>query len=110
MRLARGGDDEAYRHLLAELPIWFRMVGRGGLVRGGRGGDDSDDMVEEQRLGVRPNAISWVRMRSLGPFLPDIARHRWVHRGRQRGYRGHLEMDEHLETLSAPQAVEEGAS
>src|SRR5262249_1286940 len=52
MRLARGGDDEAYRQLLGHVAMWLRGVARRGLVRAGRGVEDGEDIVQETLLAM----------------------------------------------------------
>jgi RNA polymerase sigma-70 factor, ECF subfamily len=109
MRLARRGDDEAYRRLLTRLAVWLRGVARRGLVRAGRGVEDSEDIVQETLLAVHLKRDSWDDSQPLEPWLRAIARHKLVDHLRRRGFREHLDIDDHLETLSA-QTVEEGAS
>src|SRR5262245_17199344 len=50
MRLARKGDDEAYRQLLGRVALWLRGVARRGLARAGRGMEDCEDIVQETLL------------------------------------------------------------
>jgi len=110
MRLARRGDDEAYRRLLAHVAIWLRSVARRGLARAGRGVEDSEDIVQEALLVMHLKRDSWDDSQPLEPWLHAIARHKLIDHLRRRGFKDHVDIDEHAETLAAPPAGEEGTS
>jgi RNA polymerase sigma-70 factor (ECF subfamily) len=110
MRLARRGDDEAYRRLLVDVAAWLRGVARRGLVRAGRSVEDSEDIVQETLLVMHLKRDSWDDSQPLEPWLHAIARHKLIDHLRRRGFKDHVDIDEHAETLAAPQAGEEGAS
>ena len=110
MRLARGGDDEAYRLLLGHVAVWLRGVARRGLVRAGRGVEDSEDIVQETLLAMHLKRDSWDDTQPLEPWLRAIANHKLVDHLRRRGYRDHVDLDDHAETLASPSVAEEGAS
>jgi RNA polymerase sigma-70 factor (ECF subfamily) len=110
MRLARSGDDEAYRRLLGRVAVWLRGVARRGLVRAGRGVEDSEDIVQETLLVMHLKRDSWDDTQPLEPWLHAIARHKLIDHLRRRGFRDHVDIDEHAATLAAPQAAEAGAS
>jgi RNA polymerase sigma-70 factor (ECF subfamily) len=110
MRLARGGDDEAYRRLLDRVAIWLRGVARRGLVRAGRGIEDSEDIVQETLLVMHLKRDSWDDTQPLEPWLRAIAHHKLVDQLRRRGFRDHIDIDDLADTLAAPQAAEAGSS
>jgi RNA polymerase sigma-70 factor, ECF subfamily len=110
MRLARGGDDAAYRQLLGQVAVWLRGVARRGLVRAGRGVDDCEDIVQETLLAMHLKRDSWDDTQPLEPWLRAIAHHKLVDHLRRRGFRDHVDLADHSETLASPQATEEGAS
>ena len=107
MRLARGGDDEAYRQLLGDVAVWLRGVARRGLVRAGRGVEDCEDVVQETLLAMHLKRDSWDDTQPLEPWLRAIAHHKLVDHLRRRGFRDHVDLADLAETLASPQAVEE---
>jgi RNA polymerase sigma-70 factor (ECF subfamily) len=110
MRLARGGDDEAYRRLLRHLALWLRGVARRGLARAGLGVEDSEDIVQDTLLAMHLKRDTWDDRQPLEPWLRAIAHHKMVDHLRRRGFREHLDIEDHAGTLAAPQAAEESAS
>ena len=110
MRAARNGDDEAYRQLLGRVAVWLRGVARRGLVRAGRGVEDSEDIVQETLLAMHLKRDSWDGSQPLEPWLHAIARHKLVDHLRRRGFRDHVDIDDHADTLAAPQPAEAGAA
>jgi len=110
MRSARGGDEEAYRRLLGHLAVWLRGVARRGLVRAGLGVEESEDIVQDTLLAMHLKRDTWDDGQPLEPWLRAIAHHKLVDHLRRRGFREHLDIDEHADTLAAPQAAEESAS
>lgn len=110
MRLARNGDDEAYRRLLVRVAVWLRGVARRGLVRAGRSVEDSEDIVQETLLVMHLKRASWDDTQPLEPWLHAIARHKLIDHLRRKGFADHVDLDLHAETLAAPEAAEAGAS
>src|SRR5262245_30216165 len=110
MRLARSGDDEAYRLLLSRVAAWLRGVARRGLARAGRGTEDSEDIVQETLLVMHLKRDSWDETQPLEPWLRAIAHHKLVDQLRRRGFREHVDIDDYADTLAAPQAAETGAA
>ena len=110
MRAARNGDDEAYRQLLGRVAIWLRSIARRGLVRAGRGVEDSEDIVQETLLAMHLKRDSWDDSQPLEPWLRAIAHHKLVDQLRRRGFRDHVDIDDHAGTLAAPQAGEAGSA
>jgi RNA polymerase sigma-70 factor (ECF subfamily) len=110
MRLARKGDDEAYRQLLGQVAVWLRGVARRGLARAGHGMEDCEDIVQETLLVMHLKRDSWDETQPLEPWLRAIARHKLVDQLRRRGFRQHVDIDDYAETLAAPQAAEAAAS
>jgi RNA polymerase sigma-70 factor (ECF subfamily) len=110
MRAARGGDDAAYRLLLGRVAVWLRSVARRGLVRAGYGVEDSEDIVQETLLALHLKRDTWDEQQPLEPWLRAIAHHKLVDQLRRRGFREHVDIDDHAETLASPQTAEPGAS
>jgi RNA polymerase sigma-70 factor (ECF subfamily) len=110
MRAARDGDDEAYRRLLGQLSVWLRGVARRGLVRAGRGIEESEDIVQETLLAMHLKRDSWDPAQPVEPWLAAIARHKLVDFLRRRGFHDHLDIDDQADILPAPEAEEAGAS
>jgi RNA polymerase sigma-70 factor (ECF subfamily) len=110
MQAARRGDDEAYRQLLACVAVWLRGVARRGLLRAGRGVEDSEDIVQETLLAMHLKRDTWDASQPLGPWLRAIAHHKLVDHLRRRGFREHVDIDDYAETLASPLAPEPDAS
>lgn len=94
MRLARQGDEEAYRRLLGQVATWLRAVVRRGLVSAGRGPAESEDIVQEALLAVHLKRETWDASRPIGPWLRAIARHKLADHLRRRGFHDHVDIDE----------------
>lgn len=109
MRLARQGDDEAYRRLLIAVAAWLRVVARRGLAAAGRPREDSEDIVQETLLAMHLKRDTWDETQPLEPWLRAIARHKLVDHLRRRGFTDHVDIDDHADTLAAP-SVEEGSA
>jgi RNA polymerase sigma-70 factor, ECF subfamily len=94
MRLARQGDDAAYRRLLGQVATWLRVVVRRGLVSAGRGPSESEDIVQEALLAVHLKRETWDEQRPIGPWLRAIARYKLADHLRRRGFHDHVDIDE----------------
>jgi RNA polymerase sigma-70 factor (ECF subfamily) len=110
MRAARNGDDEAYRRLLILVAAWLRGVASRSLAAAGRPRADCEDVVQETLLAMHLKRDTWDETQPLQPWLRAIARHKLVDHLRRRGFTDHIDIDEHAETLAAPQAAEEGSA
>ncbi len=110
MRAARDGDDETYRRLLGLVAVWLRGVARRGLVRAGRGIEESEDIVQETLLAMHLKRDSWDATQPVEPWLAAIARHKLVDHLRRRGFRHHVDIDDHADTLAAPETEEAGSA
>ncbi|MFZ5780256.1 MAG: sigma-70 family RNA polymerase sigma factor [Pseudomonadota bacterium] len=110
MRLARQGDDEAYRRLLVQVAAWLRVVARRGLAAAGRPREDSEDIVQETLLAMHLKRDTWDETQPLEPWLRAIARHKLVDHLRRRGFTDHVDIEDHVETLAAPAADEGDAA
>src|SRR5258708_17868118 len=95
MRLARQGDDEAYRRLLGHVSTWLRIMVRRGLTSAGRGTADSEDIVQEALLAMHLKRDTWDETQPLEPWLRAIARHKLVDHLRRRGVREPLDIDDY---------------
>src|SRR4029077_1420557 len=92
------------------LALWLRGVARRGLARAGLGVEDSEDIVQDTLLAMHLKRDTWNDSQPLEPWLRAIAHHKMVDHLRRRGFREHVDIDDHVETLAAPQAAEESAS
>lgn len=101
MRRARQGDDEAYRRLLLLTAGWLRSVVRRGLTAAGRGIADSEDIVQETLLAIHLKRDTWDEAQPLEPWVRAIARHKLADHLRRRGYRDHVDIDDHADVLAA---------
>ena len=108
MRLARQGDEEAYRRLLGEVARWLRGIVRRGLVSAGRGVADSEDIVQEALLAMHLKRETWDESQPIGPWLRAIARHKLLDHLRRRGFHDHLDLDDYADSPQA--AVDADAS
>lgn len=93
MRLARQGDDEAYRRLLLRIAAWLRTVVRRGLVAAGRGTADCEDVVQETLLAMHLKRDTWDESQPIEPWVRGIARYKLVDHLRRRGFHDHLDID-----------------
>jgi len=101
MRLARQGDDEAYRRLLGHVSVWLRAVVRRGLTSAGRGTADSEDVVQEALLAMHLKRDTWDEAQPLEPWVRAIARHKLTDHLRRRGFHDHVDIDDHAGSLAA---------
>jgi RNA polymerase sigma-70 factor (ECF subfamily) len=104
MRLARQGDDEAYRRLLGLVAAWLRAVVRRGLVSAGRGTADCEDVVQEALLAMHLKRDTWDETQPIEPWLRAIARYKLVDHLRRRGFHDHVDIDEHADRLAVADA------
>src|SRR5207248_1261801 len=101
MRLARQGDDEAYRRLLCHVSVWLRVIVRRGLVSAGRGTTECEDVVQEALLAMHLKRDTWDQAQPLEPWLRAIARYKLVDHLRRRGFHDHVDIDDHADSLAA---------
>ena len=93
MRLARQGDDEAYRRLLLRVAAWLRVIVRRGLVTAGRSPADCEDVVQEALLAMHLKRDTWDPTQPIEPWVRAIARYKLVDHLRRRGFHDHLDID-----------------
>src|SRR5262245_40577772 len=110
MRAARGDDDEAYRQLLGSVAVRLRRMARRGLLRAGRGVEDSEDIVQEPLLAMHLKRDTWDSSQPLEPWLRAIVHHKLVDHLRRRGFRENVDIGDYVETLASPQAPQPEAS
>lgn len=101
MRLARQGNEDAYRQLLGRVSVWLRGVVRRGLAAAGRSAADCEDVVQETLLAMHLKRDTWDDTQPLEPWLRAIARHKLVDHLRRRGYRDHVSIDDQVDYLAA---------
>jgi RNA polymerase sigma-70 factor (ECF subfamily) len=102
MRLARQGNEDAYRQLLGRVSVWLRSVVRRGLTTAGRGAADCEDVVQETLLAMHLKRDTWDETQPIEPWLRAIARHKLVDHLRRRGFRDHVSIDDQADWLAAP--------
>lgn len=100
MRLARQGNEDAYRQLLGRVSVWLRSVVRRGLAAAGRGAADCEDVVQETLLAMHLKRDTWDETQPIEPWLRAIARHKLVDHLRRRGFRDHVNIDDQADTLA----------
>jgi RNA polymerase sigma-70 factor (ECF subfamily) len=110
MRLARKGDDEAYRRLLLLVAAWLRTVVRRGLIAAGRGTADCEDVVQEALLAMHLKRDTWDESQPVEPWVRAIARYKLVDHLRRRGFHDHLDIDDHAGSLAAADEADAGAA
>ena len=98
MRLARQGDDEAYRRLLGHVSLWLRSIVRRGLTSAGRGTADSEDIVQETLLAMHLKRDTWDETQPLDPWLRAIARYKLIDHLRRRGFHDHFDIDDYADS------------
>jgi RNA polymerase sigma-70 factor (ECF subfamily) len=106
MRLARQGDDEAYRRLLGLVAAWLRAVVRRGLVSAGRGTADCEDVVQEALLAMHLKRDTWDEAQPLEPWVRAIARYKLADHLRRRGFHDHVDIDDHAGSLAVADEVD----
>lgn len=102
MRRARQGDDEAYRRFLQRAAAWLRPVVRRGLAAAQRSDADLEDIVQETLLAMHLKRDTWDVSLPIEPWMRAIAHHKLVDHLRRRGHRQHLDIDDYIDTLEAP--------
>jgi RNA polymerase sigma-70 factor (ECF subfamily) len=110
MRLARQGDDEAYRRLLLRIAVWLRTVVRRGLVAAGRGTADCEDVVQETLLAMHLKRDTWDESQPIEPWVRGIARYKLLDHLRRRGFHDHLDVDALAATLPSAGEPDAGAA
>lgn len=110
MRLARQGNDEAYRRLLGDVSLWLRSVIRRGLTSAGRGMADSEDIVQETLLAMHLKRDTWDETQPLEPWLRAIARYKLVDHLRRRGFHDHVDIDDFANSPEAAVHVDASAT
>jgi RNA polymerase sigma-70 factor (ECF subfamily) len=110
MRLARQGDDEAYRCLLNGVSVWLRSIARRGLTAAGRGMEDSEDIVQETLLAMHLKRDTWDEAQPLEPWLRAIARHKLIDHLRRRGFQDHVNIDDYADSLEATNTADAAIS
>jgi RNA polymerase sigma-70 factor, ECF subfamily len=108
MRLARQGDDEAYRRLLLLAAAWLRAIVRRGLANAGRSMADSEDVVQEVLLAMHLKRNTWDEAQPIEPWVRAIARHKLVDHLRRRGFHDHLDIDDFAGSLAATAGADAG--
>jgi RNA polymerase sigma-70 factor (ECF subfamily) len=101
MRAAHGGDQSAYRRLLADLVAPLRITARRGLQRAGRSIDDAEDIVQDTLLALHQKRHTWDPSQPFGPWIRGIARHKLVDALRRRRAK-EVPLDDLMDSFVAP--------
>jgi RNA polymerase sigma-70 factor (ECF subfamily) len=101
MRAAMSGDAAAYNRLLVSLAPAIRSVARRGLGRAGLAIEEAEDVVQETLLAIHLKRHTWDPTMPLGPWARAIARNKLIDAMRRRGRRGHVPIDDVVDTLAA---------
>lgn len=108
MRAAAGGDELAYRSLLASLAQFLRRAVRQRFTRIGCGNVDVEDVVQETLLAIHLKRHTWRSTDPVTPWVVAISRNKTIDVLRRRGRRAELPLDEVPEPESAD-ATDEAA-
>ena len=100
MRAANKGDTAAYNRLLTSLGPALRSLARRGLGRAGLPLDDAEDIVQEALLAIHLKRQTWDASLPFGPWVRAIARNKLIDAMRRRGRRGHVPIEEFVDTLA----------
>lgn len=109
MRLARQGNEQAYRRLLVQVSVWLRGVVRRGLAAAGRSQADGEDVVQEILLAMHLKRDTWDETQRLEPWLRAIARYKLIDHLRRRGVTEHVNLEDNADDLAAPSGPDAGA-
>ena len=94
MRAAAGGDQAAYRRLLASLAQFLRRAVRQRFARIGCGDVDVEDVVQETLLAVHLKRHTWRPADPVTPWVVAISRNKTIDVLRRRGRRAELPLDD----------------
>ena len=106
MRAALGGDEAAYRRLLAEIGRAIRPGVRAAFTRSRLGDADIEDVVQETLLAIHLKRQTWDPAEKLSPWVFAIARHKTVDALRRRGVRKAEPIEDFEAVLAAPEPVD----
>lgn len=104
MRAGLGGDETAYRILLADLAKTLRVRVRAEVEKMGQGNADVEDIVQETLLAVHLKRHTWDSALPFSPWFNTVARYKTVDALRRRGRRRQVALDEGLEIAAPPEA------
>lgn len=101
MRAALGGDEGAYKRLLADLSRALRAVVRRGFSGLSPAPGDVEDVVQDVLLAIHLKRHTWDQDKPLGPWVVAIARNKMIDDLRKRGRRTEVTIDGLLDVLEA---------
>jgi RNA polymerase sigma-70 factor, ECF subfamily len=104
MRAAAGGDEAAYRRLLASLAQYLRRAVRHRFGRVGCGDLDVEDVVQETLLAIHLKRHTWRPVDPVTPWVVAISRNKTIDVLRRRGRRAELPLDD----VPEPEAIDTG--
>ena len=104
MKAALGGDEAAYRRLLAEFATAIRPAIRGAFARARLGDADIEDVVQETLLAIHLKRHTFDPAQKVGPWVMAIARHKAIDAMRRRGVRRAEPIEDFEAVLAAPEA------
>ena len=103
MRAALGGDEAAYRRLLADIGRAIRPAIRAALARSRLGDADIEDVVQETLLAIHLKRQTWDASEKLTPWVFTIARYKTIDAMRRRGVRRAEPIEDFEAVLAAPE-------
>lgn len=101
MRAAIGGDETAYRRLLADLSRALRAIVRRGFGGVSAGPNEVEDVVQDVMLAIHLKRHTWDQGKPIGPWILAIARNKMIDDLRRKGRRTEVPIDGMLDVLEA---------
>lgn len=103
MRAANAGDTHAYRRVLEALAPVIRSTVHHGFARWGSAPVDVEDVVQETLLAIHLKRHTWTETEPILPWIRAIARNKLIDMFRRRGRRIHVDIEDFIEVLPAPE-------
>lgn len=100
MRAAIAGDERAYADFLHDAAALVRGFARRKLPHGE---PDPEDIVQETLLAIHLKRHTWQADRPILPWLFAVARYKLIDGVRRRGKRIHVDIDDVVDMLPAPE-------
>src|SRR5258708_6837819 len=110
MRLARQGDDEAYRRLLGHVSTWLRIMVRRGLTSAGRGKGVSEDIVSGALVVMDVEWETWDETQLVEPLVVGVNRPQPGDFPRGGGFCGHVDHDDYASSREVAVDVDDSTT
>lgn len=101
MCAAIGGDEAAYRKLLADLSRALRPIVRRGFAGVTAAQSEVEDVVQEVMLAIHLKRHTWDQTKPIGPWIMAISRNKMIDDLRRKGRRGEVPIDGMMDLLEA---------